>query len=104
MLERLYSISHSRAKALDFIFDIYWHLYDKYEIMNEILDKVDISKLDGSLLCGFMSQTFKYSEQVPNHIEFCRKSEIRLKELNYSEKEINEIMHMYSNAGDYWKN
>ena len=48
MLSRIYALhaSDNIDDAADIIFEVYYHLHDKFHIMNNILEKVDESKLD----------------------------------------------------------
>jgi hypothetical protein len=88
---------------MDVVFDVYWNLYDKFDIMNNILAKADVSKLDGGLLVGFMTQTFKYIKQVPNHVPFCDRAAARMKEMGYDDKRIHDLVDRYRETGNYWE-
>lgn len=106
MLNRIYD-KHAQGKeagAIDVIFDVFWNLHTKWDFMNEILTKADVSKLDGSLLVGFMVQTFKYIKQVPAHLDFCDRAAARMKEMGYDDKRIHDLVDRYRETGDYWKN
>jgi hypothetical protein len=85
------------------VFDVFWNLHAKWDVMNEILTKVDVTKLNESLMVGFMVQTFKYIKQVPAHLEFCDRVAVRLKEIGLSDKEIADLVDNYRETGDYWE-
>lgn len=107
-LDRVYSLiedeNKSNARALDVVFDVFWNLHARYDIMNDILGQVDINRLNETLMVGFLVQTFKYIDQVPNHLVFCDHAEARMRELGVSEKDIQELVGNYRETGDYWKN
>jgi len=105
MLDRVYNL-HASDKddaALDVVFDVFWQLHAKFDIMNNILSKVDLTKIDESIMVGFMVQTFKYSKQVPEHTAFCNKVAARMKEIGRSDEDIHDIVDNYVDAGDYWE-
>jgi len=105
MLNRIYEQAASGAKrdGIDVIFDVFWNLHAKWDIMNEILTKADVSKLNESLMVAFMVQTFKYIKQVPAHLEFCDRSAARMKELGLTDEEIEDLVGNYRETGDYWE-
>jgi hypothetical protein len=105
MLNRIYDL-HAAGKqsaSIDVVFDVYWNLYKRFDIMNEILSKTDVSKLDGGLLVSFLAQTFKYIDQVPAHIDFCDRAAARMKDMGYDDKRIHDLVDRYRETGDYWK-
>lgn len=105
MLNRVYDkhVQGKEAGAIDVIFEVFWQLHNKWDIMNEILIKADVSKLDGSLLVGFMVQTFKYIKQVPAHLDFCDRAAARMKEMGYDDERIHDLVDNYRETGDYWE-
>ena len=106
MLNRVYELTavNKIDSAIDVVFDVFWQLHDKFEIMNSILEKTDVSKLDSNLIVGFLVQTFKYIEQIPNHLPFCDKAEARLLELGFSELAAKKLLLTYRDTGSYWIN
>lgn len=105
MLESIYSF-HSQDKvdeALDIIFDVYWNLYNKFDIMNDILAKIDVTKIGNSIIVGFLMQTFKYIKQVPNHLPFCDRAAAQMKAMGADDKKIHDLVDNYRKTGDYWK-
>lgn len=105
MLNRIYELNSTGKpiSAIDVVCDVYWHLFDKFDIMNNILEKVDVNKLAPSVLTAFLMQTFKYIKQVPNHLIFCDRVEAKLREDGESEKRINNLTARYRTTGDYWE-
>jgi hypothetical protein len=105
-LNRVYDLHTQNRddRALDVVFETFWHLNDKFDLMNEILGKVDLTKVDEGIMVGFMVQTFKYIAQVPNHLIFLKKVEARMKEIGRSDRDIAEITQGFRETGDYWKN
>lgn len=106
MLNRVYELTAANKidRAIDVVFDVFWQLHDKFEIMNSILDKANLSKLDSNLIVGFLVQTFKYIEQVPNHFSFADKAQTRLLELGFSEMSAKKLLLPYRDTGDFWIN
>ncbi|HVI39146.1 MAG TPA: hypothetical protein VM577_00665 [Anaerovoracaceae bacterium] len=104
MLARLYDLSAAKEidKAHDLIVDVFWNLATMYEEMNDILGRVDVSKLEPSIMVGILVQTFKYDKQVPNHIVLLQKVEEKLKELGRSEEEVNKTLKGLRSSGTYW--
>lgn len=107
-LNKVYSLvepeTKSNARALDVVFDVFWNLYSRWDIMNDIMGQVDVNRLNESLMVGFMVQTFKYIKQVPNHLVFLDKAVVRMRELGVEEDRIHELVDRYRETGDYWKN
>lgn len=105
MLNRIYEQVANDAKrdGVDVVFDVFWNLYAKWDVMNEILTKADVSKLNENLMVAFMVQTFKYIKEVPAHLDFCDRSEIRMKELGLTDKEIKDLVGNYRETGNYWE-
>jgi len=106
MLNRVYELNASNKidDSIDVVFDVFWQLYNKFEIMNSILGKADVSKLDSNLIVAFLVQTFKYIEHVPNHLPFCDKAETRLLELGFTEGSAKKLLLTYRDTGSYWIN
>lgn len=106
MLSRIYEkqASGKKADGIDVVFDVFWQLHAKFDLMNEILTKVDVSKLEGGVLVSFMVQTFKYIKQVPAHLDFCDRAAARMKEMGYDDKRIHDLVDRYRETGDYWEN
>lgn len=105
-LERVYlRVSEDKDDvALDIVFGVFWNLWDKFQIHNEILTKADVNRLSEVLMVGLMTQTFKYIKQVPAHLDFCDRSAKRMAELGMDEKRIHDLVDRYRETGDYWKN
>lgn len=106
MFNRVYELvaEDKDADAIDVIFDAFWQLYDKFDIMNEIMGKADVTKLNTSMMVAMLSQTFKYDKQVPNHVVFCKRVEDRMRELGESEERISRLLQGLRGSGEYWKN
>jgi hypothetical protein len=105
MLGRIYDyhVADKDDRALDVIFDVFWHLHAKFDIMNEILTKVDLTKVDEGIMVCFMIQTFKYSKQVPAHVSFCIRVAERMKEIGRTEEDIHDLVDNYMDVGNYWE-
>jgi len=105
-LTRVYTFSEEDQDddALDVIFDVFWNLHNKFDIMNDILGQLDFNKLNENLMVGLMTQTFKYAQQVPNHKILCDKSEARMREQGADDKLIHDLVDPYRvDAEKYWK-
>ena len=107
-LARVYSLVEDEDKpnsaGLDIVFDVFWNLYSKWDIMNDIMSQVDVNRLNETLMVGFMVQTFKYIKKVPAHLGFCDRAAVRMKELGLDDKRIHDLVDRYRDTGDYWKN
>lgn len=106
MLDRVYEL-HTQDKdsrAMDVVFDTFWQLYDKYDIMNDIMGRVDMLKIDEGLMVGFMVQTFKYVKKIPNHAVFCDRAAARMRELGADDKRVHDLVDHYRETGNYWEN
>lgn len=97
-------VQNEDDRALDVVFDVFWQLYDKYDIMSDILGKVDMLKIDEGLMVGFMVQTFKYVKKVPNHPVFCDRAAARMRELGADDKRVHDLVDHYRETGNYWEN
>ncbi len=93
----------SADEAADVVYDVFFNLYTHFDIMNEIMEKADVNKLDSHLMLTFMVQTFKYIKQVPNHLDFCDRAAARMKELNFDDKRIHDLVDRYRTTGNYWE-
>jgi hypothetical protein len=105
MFNRIYELvdQKKKAEAIDVVFDVFWQLHDKFDMMNDILSKADVMKLDISLMVCLLTQTFKYDKQVPNHVVFCKRVEDRARELGESEERISRLLQGLRGSGEYWK-
>lgn len=106
MLNRVYNSdeeSDTTDDAISLVIEVFWNLFDCYDIMNDVLLQADVSKLNKSLLVTFMAQTFKYSEQVPAHTEFCNRVIVRMRELGSTEEQIKRSTSGLLGAGKYWE-
>lgn len=105
MLNRVYDlyIQDKDDRAMDVIFDVFWNLYNNFDIMNDILTKVDLTKIDEGLMLGFMTNTFKYSNQVSAYTEFCARVIARMRKIGRSEKDIHAMTQGLFDATDFWK-
>lgn len=89
--------------AMDIIFDVYYQLHDKFHIMNDICNKIDVNKYDLSILIGFTVQTFKYSDQVLGHELLCNRIAQKMRDDGEPEERITDLIGNYRQAGNYWK-
>lgn len=106
MLDKIYRFHQADQdpRAIDVIFNTFWHLYKKFDLMNEILTKVDVDKLDEGLMVSLMVQTFRYAKQIPAHALFCNRVVVKLKEIGIPDEEVYELVANYRSTGDYWDN
>lgn len=104
-LDRVYSleVADKRADAIDVIFDVFFNLWDNYDIMNSVLDTIDPSKLSGGSMCSVLTNTFKYSEQVPNHKVFFQKVCAEYIKRGKTEQEIKRTLSGLEGAGNHWE-
>lgn len=105
MLSRVYDYhtADEDDRALDVVFDVFWQLHTKFDVMSDILSKVDMTKIDEGIMVAFMVQTFKYSKQVSSHVEFCNRVAARMREIGRTEEDIHDLVDNYLDAGDYWE-
>lgn len=103
-LNRVYCMQDIKnAATIDVIFETFWQLYDKFDIMNDILDKADVNVLNSTMMIAFLTQTFRYDMHVPNHTIFCGKVEARLRETGEPEDRIKRLLQGLRGSGEYWK-
>ena len=101
-LSRIYA-APDEDSSMDIVYNTFYHLHNRFDIMNDILIKIDVSKISPCMMCAFLTQTFKYIKQVPNHLIFLANCENRLREMNFSEKRIKNIFEGLRETGNYWK-
>jgi len=89
--------------AMDLIFDVYFNLHDRFDIMNIIVEKIDVKKINLSLMIGFLVQTFKYIKQVPAHSLLCDRVAHRALEIGEPEERIHKLVDKYRTTGNYWE-
>lgn len=106
MLNKVYELTalNKIDRAIDIVLDVFWDLYNKFDIMNNILKQTDVSKLNAEVLVSFLTQTFKYAEQVPEHNLFCDRVANRLRETGYTEDKIHRLVDDFRDVGNYWEN
>lgn len=98
--ERMFTLQNSGKKddAMDVLFDVFWQLHSRFDIMNNILADIPLSKIDGGLIVGVMSNTFAYKHKLSNFVDFCNRVAVRLKELGSSEEEVTSYMRNFRDA------
>lgn len=106
-LQEVYDLCASgpRTKALDLVYDTMCMrpLEEMpYELMNEIQGKVDVTKLEYSVIIAFLMQTFKYDSVVPNHIVLYKKAESYFRDKGETEEKIKGLICGFEGAGNYW--
>lgn len=106
-LERIYQLcaKHDENSAIEYVYNTLDDLIiaGKLDDLNAILSEVDITKVDLVVALGFLTNTFKYSEQIPNHIIFYNKVEAHMRAIGQSEEDIRVCLHGLEDVGDYWK-
>lgn len=103
-LNKIYQLSLRKLEdsALDVMFDAFYNLWNRFDLMIEILDKVDITKLTDSVMTGFLVCTFKYSLQLSNYYNFFNKVSQELINRGKPESEIKEMLEGLSSENNYW--
>lgn len=104
MLKRVYDFMADAREdeAADVVFDVFYNLYSKFDLMSEVLSKVDVSKLNSHLMLAFMVQTFRYAKQVPSHLDFCDRCAKEMKNQGMEDARIHSLVDRYRQAGNYW--
>lgn len=86
MLNNIYNyILSDNDKALDIIVDVFWHLHNKYDIMNDIMDRIDVTKLNGTCIISFLMMTANFTNKLSNRKSFCERAIIHLKNIGDSD-------------------
>jgi hypothetical protein len=85
-----------------FIFDTYWNLYNRFDVMDDIALKLDPAKMSIQSMICILSSTFKYADQVKNHKIFYDKVKLQMINLNESEERITKLLKGLDFAGNYW--
>lgn len=99
--DKIYGLG--KTDAIDVIFDVFHNLWNRYDIMNDILEKADTSKMSGGVMCSFLTNTFKYSEQVPNHKVFFQKVHDEYVKRGETPERIKRILVGLEGAGNHWE-
>lgn len=81
-----------KADALDVLFDVFWQLHSRFDVMDKICSDIPVNRITGTLIVGVMSNCFKYKHKLPNFVDFCNRSAARLRELGMAENEISHYM------------
>lgn len=107
-LAQLYGLfaADKRTAGLDLIFDTFdsWLEEGKFDLMNEVHDQVDLTKIPTSAMVSLLVQTFKYDMKVSNHAALVIRIETYLRDSGESEKRIEGLLSGLRTCGDYWKN
>jgi len=77
-----------KSDAMDVLYDVFFNLWNRYDIMDKILTDIPLDKIPTSLMVGCMSNTFKYKDKLPNFVDFCNRVFTRMRELGKPEKDI----------------
>lgn len=105
-LEEIYArAAKDEDRGLDMIFGAWYVIGDKpnkYDIMTEVLKKADLSRMSEVFIICIMACTFKYSKQVPEHLEYVKRAEAHFLADGLPQEEVNEILHGLREAGNYW--
>ncbi len=105
-LDKVYDVSSTMYDvqlAVDLVFEVFWQLYDKYDIMNQILEKTDPSKIDIGTSISILTNTFKYSKQIPNHKIFFNKVYQDMLRRGKTKEESKTTLKGLEGVGDFWK-
>lgn len=81
-----------KADSMDVLFDVFFNLWNRYDIMDKILVGIPLDRIGGGLMVGCMSNTFKYKDHLPNFVDFCNRVAARMREMGKDEKEIESYM------------
>lgn len=76
------------ADAMDVLFDVFFNLWDRYDIMDNIIKDIPLDKVSTTLMVGCLSNTFKYADKLPNYLDFCDRAFAQMRELGKPEDEI----------------
>lgn len=106
--EKIISLQNDDKKdsALDVVFDVFFNLWNRYDIMNNILKDIPVDKLSPTLMVGLLSNTFKYADKLPDYLNFCDKSFTQMRLLGKPEDEIEEYIRDFRNVDvkKHWDN
>jgi hypothetical protein len=102
--ESLYQSSFSTDKLIDSIYDFFWDdVKDNFELMDEVLLKINISKLPISIIICFLSCSFKYDSELKNYSDFYKRVVDDLKARGESEERIKNLLIGFESSNGYWK-
>lgn len=104
MLNRVYDALSKGEEddAADIVFDVFYNLYSRFDLMSDVLAKVDVAKLNSHLMLAFMVQTFRYIKQVPSHLDFCDRCAKEMKKQGMEDARIHSLVDRYRETGKYW--
>lgn len=105
-LSALYDyISNSKNEdALDVALDAYFNFWNRFDIMDEIYQKVDLKRISKSLMICMLAETRKYSSRFPGHAMFFEKAREELARRGEDEKGVKKLIGNLISEGDYWEN
>lgn len=103
-LDKIYTHQQlDKQDTVDLVFDVYYHLYNRFDLMIEIYNQIDITKISSTLMVSFLCQTFKYIKQVPNHLIFLEQAKNQLRKNGDSEERINKLFMGFGSDNKYWE-
>lgn len=102
-ITELSSNENGIGSAIGLTMDAFWQLWDKYNIMTDILQKIDVNKLHTTILISILTCTFKYSKNLPEHIIFFKKVYDKMVANGESKKSVRATLKGLEGAGDFWK-
>jgi hypothetical protein len=89
--------------ALDVAFDAYFNFWNRFDIMGDIYNKIDVTKLDIAVMIGFLTQTSKYSSRLPEHKVFFKQVAEDMLRRGETPERIEKLLKNREDEGNYWE-
>lgn len=104
-LERVYELhaEGKKADSLDVIYDAFFNFWDRFDIMTEVLQKADISKMGNSAMLSILTNTFKYSSRLPEHTIFFQKVANEYAKRGESKERIEKLLRGLGGDKGFWE-
>ena len=104
-LDKVYELhaQGKRADSLDVIYDAFFNFWDRFDIMTEVLQKADLSKMGSSAMLSILTNTFKYSSRLPEHTVFLQKVANEYAQRGKSVQEIKELLQGLEGDKGFWE-
>lgn len=104
-LERVLRFQNEKRTdcALDLILDAFHNFWNKYDLMTDILQRIDVKNFKNGILVGFLMCTFKFSESLPEHAIFFKKVYDEYLSRGKTPEEAKRLFQGLEGAGNFWE-
>ena len=107
VIQDLYSFTHDEAgktAACNYMFDDFPIIERHFDIVDEILDELDLTKINSQLLYNIVWFTSNYINQLKNYRRYYKKVVAEAARRGYSEKKIVDLFEKLEDGGNFLYN